>query len=323
MKKNKAIIIAFLTAAVATAAVCSFFLFNISSESEYLYPVKNYAQILSVGDLMFDRGIRYYAEKAGGNDFIFEKISGLLSNNDLVVANLEGPITNEKSKSSGTAIGSANNYFFTFDPSVAETLFKQNIRLVDLGNNHILNFKSRGLESTKKYLDKAGVDYFGAPGGERSIIENIGGLRIAFVSYNEFASSDIEAEQKSVIQEIKTLRQAQGGEPPADIIIVFSHWGIEYSKNPTNGDKELAHQFVDAGVDLIIGSHPHTLQPMEEYNGKRIYYSLGNFIFDQYFSEDVRQGLGVMVKINKQTKQLEFEEKNLYLQSTGQTIIKN
>jgi len=288
---------------------------SVTSYVSGYYAKKDYVQLLFAGDLMFDRGIRYYAEKGGGNNFIFEKISNLLLSNDLAVVNLEGPITDEKSVSSGTAPGSTNNYFFTFDPSVAKTLFEENIRLVNLGNNHILNFGNKGLASTEKYLDESSVDYFGAPTGQRSIIKNINGLNIAFVSYNEF-SSDTEAEQKAVVEEIKTLK------PEAALVIVFSHWGVEYAQNPSENIRELAHQFIDAGADLVIGSHSHLMQPMEEYKGKRIYYSLGNFVFDQYFNEDVRQGLGVIVKINKQTKQLEFEEKNFYLQSNGQTIMR-
>jgi len=281
------------------------------------YSKKEYAKILFAGDLMFDRGIRYYAEKNGGNDFIFEKITPLLSDNDLVVANLEGSITSNKSVSAGTAPGSANNYFLTFDPSVAKTLFEKNIKLVDLGNNHILNFGREGLSETQKYLEQSNVDYFGAPGGARSIIENINGLKIGFVAYNEFASSDLDGEQEATINAIEKLKS------DSDIVIVFSHWGVEYYLAPADSQKVLAHQFVDAGADLVIGSHPHVIEPMEEYAGKRIYYSLGNFIFDQYFDETVRNGLGVEVKINKKTKQLEFVERHFYLQSGGQTVEKS
>jgi len=276
------------------------------------YTKKDYVQILFTGDLMFDRGIRYYANKNGGNNFIFKKISPTLAENDLVVSNLEGPITANKSVSSGTVPGSTNNYFFTFDPSVAETLFKQNIKLVDLGNNHILNFGSAGLKSTQEYLNKANVDYFGVPNGKRSVVKTIGGVKIAFISYNEFAGDT----SKIITDEIKKIK------PEADIVIIFAHWGVEYNLNATEDQKSLAHQFVDAGADLVIGSHPHVIEPMEEYNGKRIYYSLGNFIFDQYFSEDTRNSKGVVVKIDKQTKHLDFSEKPFYLQSGGQTIIK-
>jgi poly-gamma-glutamate synthesis protein (capsule biosynthesis protein) len=283
---------------------------SVTSYVSGYYAKKDYVQILFIGDTMLDRGIRYYANKNNGMDFIFDKIYPTLSANDLVVANLEGPITDNKSLSAGSAIGSSNNYFFTFDPSVAKTLFENNIRLVDLGNNHVLNFGQNGLDSTKKYLTDANVDYFGVPNGERSTTKDISGIKIAFVGYNQF----VEDKPEDVVNEIKKVKLQ------ADLVFVFCHWGNEYILTASDNQKSLGHQFVDAGADLIIGSHPHVIEPMEKYNGKRIYYSLGNFIFDQYFSEDTRNGLGVEVKINKQTKSLEFSEKRFYMQTSGQTV---
>jgi poly-gamma-glutamate capsule biosynthesis protein CapA/YwtB (metallophosphatase superfamily) len=321
MKIDKKIISAILIAAVTTAAIYYLFWYKqnhptvkqgsitaaVSSNQK-----KNYIKLLFVGDLMFDRGIRYYANKNGGNEFIFDKISAELLSNDLVVANLEGPITDEKSISAGTIPESADNYVFTFDPSLAKTLYDENIGLVNLGNNHIFNFGYTGLASTEKYLDDADVGYFGAPNDKRSVIKNIKGIRIAFVSYNQFSGD----EKNVVIDEIKEDKAK------ADIIIVFSHWGAEYILTPSDTIKNLAHSFVDAGADLVIGSHPHVIEPMEIYNGKRIYYSLGNFVFDQYFSEYVRNGLGVEVIIDKATKQFEFGEVRFYLQNNGQTIVR-
>ena len=142
--------------------------------------------ILFLGDLMFDRYIRQVAEKKG-NEFIFEKVRNLLLENDLVVANLEGPITDNASKSINTQIGEKNHLIFTFDKNLAGTLFGENIKLVNLGNNHILNFGSNGLDSTKKYLSEARVEYFGD--GD-TIVKNINGTRIGFVNYNQFCSRD-------------------------------------------------------------------------------------------------------------------------------------
>jgi poly-gamma-glutamate synthesis protein (capsule biosynthesis protein) len=324
MKIIVKIILLILIAAVFTAAIwCLVWFFKVFSPKNQKLELKtekyswvkekDYAQILFVGDLMFDRGIRYHANQNGGNDFIFNEISQLLLSQDLVVANLEGPITDNKSRSAGSAVGSVNNYYFTFDKSVAKTLFQKNIRLVDLGNNHILNFGKEGLEATQKYLSEASVDYFGIPDGKRSAIKNINGIKIGFVAYNQFAEDNPE----NVITEVKKIRSE------TDLVVVFCHWGNEYQLKQADSQKELGHQFIDAGADLIIGSHPHVIQPMEEYNGKRIYYSLGNFIFDQYFDENVRNGMGVVLKIDKNTKKLEFSEKKFYLQSGGQTIIKD
>ncbi len=326
MRDYQKIIFIFLIVAAVTATICFCIVLKYSdifsdtnseiTNTGYSIKESDYVRILFVGDLMFDRGIRYYAEKNGGNDFIFSEISPLLLGQSIVVANLEGPITDNKSISAGTKAGSKNNYFFTFDPSVAKTLFSKNIRIVDLGNNHILNFGQTGVNSTKKYLSESLVDYFGAPGGGKTTRKNINGLNVAFISYNEFLNSDVTSEQGTVIKKIEELK---GG---ADVVVVFCHWGTEYKSAPTDDQNKLAHQFIDAGADLIIGTHPHVIEPMEEYKGKRIYYSLGNFIFDQYFNEDVRNGLGVEVEINKTTKEMTFKEHNFYLQNNGQTILK-
>jgi poly-gamma-glutamate synthesis protein (capsule biosynthesis protein) len=265
--------------------------------------------VLFVGDLMFDRYVREIAEKRG-NDFIFEKISSFLKESDFIVANIEGPITDNKSVSVGTVPGEKGHFSFTFDKSLAETLFKQNIKLVNLGNNHILNFGNGGLLQTENYLKENGIDYFGDPENKEKnyIVKEINGIKIGFVSYSQFGGN---AEKTS--NNIKELKNK------ADILVVYSHWGKEYEKNPSENIKNLAHSFIDAGADLIIGSHPHVIQNMEEYKGKKVYYSLGNFIFDQYFSAETMKGLAVRVKINSDNKNLEFQETALFMDKNGQT----
>ncbi len=289
---------------------------TVTSYVSGFYTEKKDIRILFAGDLMFDRGIRYFAKKNGSNEFIFNKIYPILANNDLAVANLEGPITDSNSISSGTAPGSEKNYTFTFDKTVAQTLYAENIKLVNLGNNHILNFSKSGLYSTEKYLETAGVEFFGGPDSNRSIIKNVEDFKIGFVNYNEFFGS-AELDVAQTIAEIQNLREK------TDFIVVMPHWGIEYTAEPTDVIRNIAHQFINAGADLVIGSHPHVVQSIEEYNNKKIYYSLGNFVFDQYFSEDVRNGLGVQLIIDMETKTPEFKEINFYLESNGQTILKN
>lgn len=325
MKFNfKKIILISLFLIVAIAIICFLFINFVNNKLANLSIVGTASiadakpkttKLFFSGDLMFDRGIRYYADKFGGNDYIFEQISNFLSKNDLNIVNLEGPITDNPSKSAGTAPGSANNYYFTFDPSVAKTLAKNNIKIVNIGNNHILNFGKKGLAKTKEYLDQEKIGYFGSPDYPRSTATEINNTKIAFIGYNEFSDLGPELEEVSVINEIVKAKEY------ADIIIIYSHWGVEYEKIESEAQKNTAHKFIDAGADLIIGSHPHVTESVETYNGKRIYYSLGNFVFDQYFDQDVRNGLGVIVKIDE-NKVLSFEEINFYLADKGQTIIK-
>jgi poly-gamma-glutamate synthesis protein (capsule biosynthesis protein) len=273
--------------------------------------VKAKTKILFFGDMMFDRYIRQ-AENKNGNGFVFEKIKDLLAGEDLVVGNLEGPITDNVSKSIGTEFGSRENYIFTFNPEIAKTLFQENIKLVNIGNNHILNFGENGAEQTKKYLENAGIKYFGNVGhNERNIGVEVNEINIGFVNYNQFSQIDVQ----------QTLKSIEETKKRSNLVFVYAHWGVEYERNASQKEKELAHQFVDAGADLVIGTHPHVVQEKEEYKGKMIYYSLGNFIFDQYFNPDATQGLAVEVGVSPKNFQMDFKDIKLTLQNNGQTKI--
>jgi poly-gamma-glutamate synthesis protein (capsule biosynthesis protein) len=286
--------------------------YNAKSASPKIVEKKE-VKILFLGDVMLDRYIREVAMKKG-NDFILEKVKDLLNSNDLVVANLEGPITDKNSISIGTVVGQKGHFSFTFHPSWAKTLSQDNIKLVSLGNNHILNFDNDGVEQTEKYLTEAGIGYFGAPGGEnlRYKIKELNGLKIGFVSYNQFELEAVD----------KTLADIEAVKKQADLVIIYTHWGKEYETSILPNIRMLGQQFIDAGADLIIGSHPHVIEASEEYKGKKIYYSLGNFIFDQYFSPQTTEGLAVRVIISPD-KKLNFQEYQVKLKNNGQTEITN
>lgn len=279
-------------------------------------PTQMPVKLLFTGDLMFDRKIRTAAEKFG-NDYIFAALTDLFSQQQLVIVNLEGPITQAKSKSLGSVVGSPANYIFTFDPSLAETLKKHQIKLVNLGNNHILNFGEAGLTETLSYLDKAQINYFGQinPTQDQtkiaiSKILTLNDQTIAFINYNQFSPGQ---PIPAVLTEISKLRSQ------VDWIIIYAHWDREYEVIALPATTKLAHQFIDAGADLIIGSHPHVTQNHEVYQGKEIYYSLGNFVFDQYFSPETQQGLLVSVKLEKLPKVLSTSLIPVELIKTGQT----
>jgi len=253
--------------------------------------------ILFGGDMMFDRAIRVTSEKKGG-DFIFSCLDPILREPDLVVANLEGPITSKDSKSIGTMPPDLDNFTFTFPTSTAPLLAKHRISLLNLGNNHILNFGWKGLASTTEALRGAGVDYFGDPLDQRVAEKEINGIRFAFINYNEFAPPPSSA--STTIEQIIQARSF--GQLP----IVFTHWGEEYLP-ATELEISLAHRFVDVGAEIVIGTHPHVVQEHVLYvssttpalGEKHIYYSLGNLIFDQYWNESVRRGLMLRVEFDK------------------------
>ncbi|KUK83576.1 MAG: hypothetical protein XD98_0304 [Microgenomates bacterium 39_6] len=280
-----------------------------SSEEEALT-----IKILFGGDLMFDRHIRLFADKKGGYDFVLADLKNLFFDYDLVAANLEGPITDNSSVSAGTEPGAPDNFIFTFDPQVARTLFDHNIRLVSLGNNHILNFGRPGLVSTRQYLLDAGVDYFGFTGDSQgqTLIKKVDGVVLGFANYNQFIEGGLAAAREDINFLVGMV----------DWLILYAHWGNEYQSQAEPSIKELARDFVDQGVDLIIGSHPHVVEEKEIYQGRNIYYSLGNFVFDQYFSSEVMNGLLVGIEINKETKEIiDIQEWSIKMLPNGRTIL--
>lgn len=243
--------------------------------------------ILFGGDMMFDRTIRTLLERKG-DDYIFSCIDGVLQNADLVVANLEGPITSQDSVSVGTAPGIDGNFTFTFPLSTAELLKRHNIGLVNVGNNHIMNFGREGLLETREALARAGVRYMGDPeSGEEGRVARISlrGIPFSFVNWSDWAGGKAN----------HTVAQVRREKQLGRIVVVYTHWGEEYAP-VISRVRQLAHSFVDAGADIVIGSHPHIVQEREVYKGVHIYYSLGNFIFDQYWDEGVRRGLLVRVE---------------------------
>jgi len=249
------------------------------------------AEVIFGGDMMFDRTIRTTMEEKGG-DFIFSCIDPVLQSADLVVANLEGPITATSSRSVGSKVGAPDNYTFTFPTPTAPLLYAHNIRLVNIGNNHIMNFSREGLMETEAWLDASGVGHFGDPDkveAERVARMKIRGVAFSFVNWSDWTSDKTDHTVAQVRKEARSGR----------VVVVYAHWGIEYATTSSAYSRELAHSFVDAGAEMVIGSHPHVVQQHEVYHGKNIYYSLGNFIFDQYWNDDVRHGLLLDVVFGK------------------------
>jgi len=277
---------------------------------------KKQINILFVGDMMFDRYIREAVKIYGKGDYnhALEPLKEKLSGYDLVVGNLEGPITDKESVSVGTAMDEKKNLVFTFEPATAAALVKNNVKLVDVGNNHILNQGEEGLAETKKYLARAGVGYFGdtGNGGREFIIRKIGSTKIGFVNFNYSAAGSFE----KAVGDIENIRSK------TDLVIVFPHWGTEYETgNPGQKIRAEAYRFIDAGADLIVGGHPHVIQMSEDYKGKKIYYSLGNFVFDQYFQKETTEGLGVGITVNPDLS-MEYSELKFEMTKRGQTIFK-
>ena len=203
---------------------------------------------------------------------------------DIVAGNLEGPINQNPPNFPDSSLK------FAFEPETVAGLTFSNFNLLSLSNNHTCNTGSDGLGQTKEFLDKANIAYVGDPiQCDKDFLFTKDD--IAFLAFNKtfpFNCSDDEIVEIVVQAKNSNLN---------DFLIVIFHWGNEYQTKSSTLQQNLAHRIIDAGADLIIGHHPHVVQEIEEYNNKLIFYSLGNFIFDMYFSQETQQGLVVGAEI--------------------------
>lgn len=259
--------------------------------------------IFAVGDIMLDRGVEYMIREKGKGDFKFPflKIAEDLKEADILFGNLEGPISSQ-----GQKVGSI--YSFRMDPRVAEGLKYAGFDVLSLANNHTLDYQRIALEDTMKILKESGIDYVGAgfDRGEAFSVKfrEIKGVKIGFLAYTDLGSSSWQAGEdisgmswigRQDIEEIEEdVREAK---KKVDILIVSLHSGWEYATEPTFFQKEFSQSCIGAGADLVLGHHSHVIQRIEEYGDGWIVYSLGNFIFDQGFSEETMEGLLLEVEL--------------------------
>ncbi len=236
--------------------------------------------ILFTGDLMLDRGVALHAQ-THGDDVLFSRAKPLFLGVDAVVPNLEGTITDQPSVSSSDH----STLRFTFDPRVAPFLKNLGVTAVSLSNNHTFDFGEAGYESTKEYLRQAGILSFGSPHNDDELVTSftVRGTSVCLVGYEEFVQPDV-APFEALITRVR---------PSCDLLIATMHAGTEYESGYTAHQQVVAHAFIDAGADMVIGTHPHVVEPLEIYKGKAIFYSLGNFMFDQDFSYETTHGLAV------------------------------
>ncbi len=200
-------------------------------------------------------------------------------NADLGMVNLENPLTR------ATLPLPDKQFNFKADPDSAKVLTSGGISLVNLANNHAMDYQDAGLLETLETLDKAGIEHVGAgrdvKEARRPEIIDVKGQRVAYFGYYglDFASATENtpgtnyADEQRIAEDIKAVRSQ------VDWVIVNYHWGEELSTHPADWQVDLAHFTIDQGADVVVGHHPHVLQGAEIYKGRPIAYSMGNFIF--------------------------------------------
>ncbi len=279
----------------STGHTTSYFVFGFFEKSN---PMKSLVEsdkyhIIAVGDIMLGRGV-YDELKSQGLSFShpFMEVSDILNQGDILFGNLEHPITDCKDSLDGRY-----KYILRCEPDAVSGLRYAGFNLLSLANNHIMDFYESGLSDTMRILNENDIVYAGAgpnlAEARKAAIIEINGIRTGLLAYTDmaetvyrgnppicFAADDTKAGVAPLIpafveEDIKNIRDK------VDLLILSLHWGVEDSFDVTAEQTQLAHQFCDAGADLILGHHPHRVQGFEIYNGKPIIYSLGNFLFDQ------------------------------------------
>jgi len=264
---------------------------------------KNRLTIFAVGDIMLDRGVEYEIKKEGNGDykFPFLKIADYLKKADILFGNLESVISDK-----GEKVGSI--YSFRANPKAINGLVFASFDVLSVANNHVFDYGRLAIEDSLKRLKNDGIDYVGAGFSEEEvrsgIIKEIKGTKICFLAYTDKGSEYWQAKVNNsgigwlddkIIDDIKKAKER------SDLVIVSMHFGDEYQDQQNKEQEYFAKLAIDSGADLIIGSHPHTVQPVEKYKQGWIAYSLGNFVFDQNFSKETMEGilLEVLVKNKK------------------------
>ncbi|XID95488.1 CapA family protein [Paenibacillaceae bacterium WGS1546] len=220
---------------------------------------------------------------ANGFDYPFREARPLLEAADIAAGNLEAPVTER-----GTP-AEDKQYVFRGHSDALQAIKEAGFDFLSLANNHTLDYGWEGLSDTMEALDDIGLKHAGAGIDDKeafapAYIES-NGLTVAFVSLSRvlpFVSWKADRNHPGLAEAYDPRRAVaaiEAAKENADVVVVMVHWGEERKVEPNKDQKDLAYRFVDAGADLVVGSHPHVLQGFESYKGKWIAYSLGNFVF--------------------------------------------
>lgn len=282
---------------------------NIIIEKPYSDSAENpKISIYAVGDIMLDRGVKYMVYKYGDKNykFPFENIADYLSGATILFGNLESQISDK-----GNKIGTINS--FRVEPEGIDGLEYAGFDILSVANNHSFDYNLAALKDSLERLKNADITYVGGGLNKEEafglkIIEKnkikIGFLAYCLVGAQGWAATDNSAGIAFInsehIDEIKS--DISKAKKQVDILFVSSHFGDEYQLRQNKSQEIVYRAFIDAGADIVLGHHPHVIQPIEQYSNGWIAYSLGNFIFDQGFDEDTMKGL--LLEISVENKKI-------------------
>lgn len=240
--------------------------------------------VVLTGDILLDRGVRRTIEQHGADHLFSTGVDSVLSAAQVVVGNLECPATHIKAPVQ-------KRYIFRAEPEWLDVLHRHGFTHLNLANNHSIDQGRKGLTDTQQNVVTAGMVPIGAGQNMDEAAQPVllaekprrvwlvPSLRLALENYAYLTDKPCVSQEPmdSLTARVSRLRKAD----TTAVIIVSLHWGGEHTLRPIPRQRVEAHRLIDAGADILVCHHTHTLQTIEQYRGKWIYYSVGNFIFDQ------------------------------------------
>ena len=240
--------------------------------------------IIFTGDILLDRGVRKVIEHHGTSYLFDKQVDSILHTANVVVGNLECPATSIKAPMQ-------KRFIFRGEPSWLSVLKQHRFTHLNLANNHSVDQGRNGLMDTRDNIIKAGMMPIGAgkniADAAKAVLLTeqprkvwlIASLRMALENYAYLPEKPCVNQEAiaAIMKRIRTIKQ----EDPQAVVLVSLHWGAEHTLQPVPSQRLDAHRLINAGADALICHHTHTLQTIEHYKGRDIYYSIGNFIFDQ------------------------------------------
>lgn len=249
-------------------------------------PVENKKIVLiATGDVIPARMVNVKTIERNNFNWPCEKTADFLKTGDITIINLEAALLNNCPVLN-------SGFKFCGDKRHVNGMVFAGVDIAGLVNNHSGNFGSDGIIQTKQILKDNDIDSF----AENEIVyKTVKGTKFSFLGFDSVSN---HIDDFSIV---KTAREN------SDVVVVSAHWGAEYRDKPDARQIELAHKIIDRGADIIIGNHPHWIQPEEIYKDKLIVYAHGNFIFDQEWSEKTKLGeIGKYTFIDKKLTNVEF-----------------
>lgn len=253
--------------------------------------------IILTGDIMLGRSVMTHTFDSGDLNYPFINVAEKLKKADIVFSNLENPIVSDCPRRDSGMI-------FCADPRMLEGMIFAGIDVVNIANNHTMNYGQKGFDETKNFLTAHDISY---TGDSNLAIKKIGGTTVGFLGF-DYVTNDPSEDDLNLITNASQR---------VDILIVGVHWGSEYQAKAGKFQEETAIKMVDHGADVISGHHPHWVQNSTLYKTKPIYYSLGNFVFDQMWSENTKKGMAIRLTF-KGDELLSQEELPVAINTLGQ-----